>query len=180
MTCRASADAACAAAVFLGQAVSFGVIFATALYVSWWATRGLNPLSAPGWLGRSWLPLHKIETRKVTQERPATIFERLNLIGNTVTTTSTEYVVEQDYEWPPSVVQLTLESDGIAPGASLLLYLIPLQVRAVLVAIVAMTRESNYLKRDPREFSGHGAVKRECRAVREIGQAWRQGTRSIV
>src|SRR5689334_15498020 len=47
-TRNAVADAVCAAAVVVGQAVSIAILSATILYIGWCATRGLQPLSLVG------------------------------------------------------------------------------------------------------------------------------------
>ena len=93
---------------------------------------------------RNWQPLHDVEKKIVTDERPATWYERINTGNNTIKTKSTEYIVSQDVDSPPSIVQLTTQSDGIAPSATLLIYLLPLQIRVVLIAIIATSREQNY------------------------------------
>jgi hypothetical protein len=42
------------------------------------------------------------------------------------------------------VVQLRIESDGVLPGGLLLLYILPLQIRAAFIAALALSREANY------------------------------------
>ncbi len=82
-------------------------------------------------------PLHDAASREIENERSPTIYDKMIGIYDTRIVKSTDYVLNQHTHWPPSYVNFTVTSDGYVPGALLFFYLLPLQLRAALIAGVA-------------------------------------------
>lgn len=137
---------------------------------------------------KKWRPLHEVESRQVTQERPATLFEKVSGHYGSVSTTNTEFTVSQSSDLPDSLVYLKIDSDGVVPNALLFFYLLPLQVRAAFLLGIAFSSEMNFsdkrwrlqrledwvldISSDNKEaiahFAAHGVARFESYLVRSI------------